>query len=210
MIDTFDPNTRRKEYVMWNFCNNHDNWRLQSMTGKKEMRMCLVVVTFWPGVPLHYAGDEQDFDTPGSALDGWSREELSASMAWRAVATQPNGNPADRDNFDMASESYRYTARLNGLREAYLGSFGSEECDEVKTPEPQIADVLVFERGCSQDTRLLVMANFHHNSRSAKQRSAALYSMFAGDVRPRIHDFSCCFLQCPLDVHSFLKDFLTF
>jgi len=21
---------------MWNFCNNHDNWRLQSMTGRLE------------------------------------------------------------------------------------------------------------------------------------------------------------------------------
>jgi hypothetical protein len=21
-------------YAMWNFCNNHDNWRLQSMTGR--------------------------------------------------------------------------------------------------------------------------------------------------------------------------------
>eukprot|EP00913_Durusdinium_trenchii_P031115 g29137.t1 len=34
MIDTFDPMTQRKEYAMWNFCNNHDNWRLQSMTGR--------------------------------------------------------------------------------------------------------------------------------------------------------------------------------
>ena len=132
MIDTLDPNTGRKEYVMWNFCNNHDNWRLQSMTGSREMRMCLVVVTFWPGVPLHYAGDEQDFDTPGSALDGWAREELSASMAWRAVPTQLTGNPADGDNFDMASESYKYISRLNGLREAYLGTFGSEACDEAR------------------------------------------------------------------------------
>jgi len=164
MIDTFDPMTQRKEYAMWNFCNNHDNWRLQSMTGREQMRMCLVVVTFWPGVPLHYAGDEQDFDTPGSALDGWSREELSPSMAWRAVPTQPGGNPADKDNFDMTSESYHYIARLNGLREAYFGGFGSEACDEVKTPDPQIPDVLVFERGCSADTRVLVMANFHQNS----------------------------------------------
>jgi len=34
----------------------------------------------------------------------------------------------------------------------------------VKTPDPQIPDVLVFERGCSADTRVLVMANFHQNS----------------------------------------------
>ena len=32
-----------------------------------------------PGIPLHYAGDEQDFDTPGSALDGWARE---AGKTW--------------------------------------------------------------------------------------------------------------------------------
>eukprot|EP00931_Biecheleriopsis_adriatica_P028266 TRINITY_DN1687_c0_g2_i5.p1 TRINITY_DN1687_c0_g2~~TRINITY_DN1687_c0_g2_i5.p1 ORF type:complete len:3114 (-),score=646.00 TRINITY_DN1687_c0_g2_i5:69-8834(-) len=160
MIDTFDPTTQRKEYAMWNFCNNHDNWRLQSMTGKAEMRMCLAVVTFWPGVPLHYAGDEQDFDTPGSALDGWSREELSASMAWRSVRTGPDGNPADRDNFDMTASSYRYIARLNRLRQAYFGDFGRAECDEVKTPSPQIPDVLVFERGCTAESRVVVLASF--------------------------------------------------
>eukprot|EP00418_Pyrodinium_bahamense_P015390 CAMPEP_0179115108 /NCGR_PEP_ID=MMETSP0796-20121207/53931_1 /TAXON_ID=73915 /ORGANISM="Pyrodinium bahamense, Strain pbaha01" /LENGTH=87 /DNA_ID=CAMNT_0020813351 /DNA_START=12 /DNA_END=271 /DNA_ORIENTATION=- len=87
MIDTFDPNTNREEYSMLNFCNNHDNWRMQSMTGIAEFRMCLVVITFWPGIPLHYAGDEQDLNTPGSALDGWAREELSPSLAWQAVPT---------------------------------------------------------------------------------------------------------------------------
>ena len=34
-----------------------------------------------PGIPLHYAGDEQDFDTPGSALDGWAREASYLSDA---------------------------------------------------------------------------------------------------------------------------------
>eukprot|EP00931_Biecheleriopsis_adriatica_P028267 TRINITY_DN1687_c0_g3_i1.p1 TRINITY_DN1687_c0_g3~~TRINITY_DN1687_c0_g3_i1.p1 ORF type:complete len:3167 (-),score=584.59 TRINITY_DN1687_c0_g3_i1:97-8973(-) len=160
MIDTFDPTTGRKEYAMWNFCNNHDNWRMQSMTGKAQMRMCLAVITFWPGIPLHYAGDEQDFDTPGSALDGWSREELSASMAWRAVRTQPNGNPADRDNFDMTAPSYRYISRLNTLRQMYFGDFGADECDRIDTPSPEIAGVLVFERGCNSSTRVVVVASF--------------------------------------------------
>jgi hypothetical protein len=27
-----------------------------SVSAREQMRMCLVVVTFWPGVPLHYAG----------------------------------------------------------------------------------------------------------------------------------------------------------
>ena len=50
---------------------------------------------------------------------------------------------------------------------------------QVKTPEPQIPDVLVFERGCSAETRLLVMASFHHNSHSErgfiKTRESSFY-----------------------------------
>ena len=48
-----------------------------------------LILPHGPGTRDIQAGDEQDFDTPGSALDGWSREELSPSMAWRAVPTQP-------------------------------------------------------------------------------------------------------------------------
>eukprot|EP00439_Symbiodinium_sp_Y106_P043440 s2875_g5.t1 len=160
MIDTFDPTTNRSEYAMMTFCNNHDNWRMQSMTGKAEMRMCLAVITFWPGIPLHYAGDEQDFDTPGSALDGWAREELSASLAWQAIPTRPDGNPADRDNFDMTSETYRYIARLNALRRWYFGDFGRAECDVVTAPNPQIPGIAVFERGCDSLKKVLVVASF--------------------------------------------------
>eukprot|EP00442_Polarella_glacialis_P024641 CAMPEP_0115122638 /NCGR_PEP_ID=MMETSP0227-20121206/46955_1 /TAXON_ID=89957 /ORGANISM="Polarella glacialis, Strain CCMP 1383" /LENGTH=3177 /DNA_ID=CAMNT_0002524635 /DNA_START=126 /DNA_END=9659 /DNA_ORIENTATION=+ len=160
MIDILDPDTGRNEYAMMTFCNNHDNWRMQSMTGVSEMKMCLAVITFFPGMPLHYAGDEQDLDTPGSALDGWSREELSASMAWRAVRTQKDGNPADRDNFDATASSYRYIARLNALRKLYFGSFGSEECDKVETPNEPTPDVLAFVRGCSATSKVMLMANF--------------------------------------------------
>eukprot|EP00438_Fugacium_kawagutii_P001222 Skav223418 [mRNA] locus=scaffold350:341424:346672:- [translate_table: standard] len=49
MIDTLDPTTGRKEYAMWTFCNNHDNWRLQSMVNSQALRMCLAVITFWSG-----------------------------------------------------------------------------------------------------------------------------------------------------------------
>eukprot|EP00930_Biecheleria_cincta_P101649 TRINITY_DN932_c0_g1_i1.p1 TRINITY_DN932_c0_g1~~TRINITY_DN932_c0_g1_i1.p1 ORF type:complete len:1862 (-),score=264.80 TRINITY_DN932_c0_g1_i1:730-6315(-) len=161
MIDTFDPSTQRSEYSMWIFCNNHDNWRLQTITGKAEMRMCLAVISFWPGVPLHYAGDEQDFDTPGSALDGWAREELSASLAWRAMKTSETGNPADKDNFDMTSSTYRYIARLNALRRLYFGDFGRDECDELQLPSQAITDVLIFIRGCTSSSKVAVFANFH-------------------------------------------------
>lgn len=170
IIDTLDPSTQRHEYAMWTFCNNHDNWRLQSMTGFPEFHMCLALITFWPGVPLHYAGDEQDFDSPGSALDGWAREELSPSLAWRAVRTQPNGNPADGDNFDMTSSTYLYIKRLNALRRAYFGEFGSEECDQIQTPTYKTPDVLVFIRGCSADKKVLLVANFH----TSEQRLASI------------------------------------
>eukprot|EP00930_Biecheleria_cincta_P048555 TRINITY_DN3383_c0_g1_i4.p1 TRINITY_DN3383_c0_g1~~TRINITY_DN3383_c0_g1_i4.p1 ORF type:complete len:3154 (-),score=464.15 TRINITY_DN3383_c0_g1_i4:294-9755(-) len=170
MIDTLDPTTGRKEYSMWNFCNNHDNWRMQSMTGPDQIRMCLAVITFWPGNPLHYAGDEQGLDTPGSALDGWSREELSASMAWRAIPTRPEGNPANKDNFDMTTPSYRYIARLNALRRIYFGSFGSEECDKVVIPSSVIPGVLVFERGCNASSKVTVLANFD----TAKEKSVTV------------------------------------
>ena len=169
IIDTYDPTTGRHEYAMWTFCNNHDNWRLQSMTGFPEFRMCLAVITFWPGVPLHYAGDEQDFDTPGSALDGWAREELSPSLAWRAVRTQPGGNPADKDSFDMTSATYQYIRRLNALRTAYLGGFGEEECDQIQTPSYATPDVLVFIRGCTSE-KVLMFANFH----TSEQRTASI------------------------------------
>jgi len=170
MIDTYDPTTNRHEYSMWTFCNNHDNWRLQSMTGKPHFVMCLAVITFWPGVPLHYAGDEQDFDTPGSALDGWAREELSTSLAWRAVRTQESGNPADGDNFDMTHPTYLYIGRLSALRRAYFGNFGAEECDEVQYPSYATPDVLVFLRGCNASSKVLVFANFH----TTQNRSASI------------------------------------
>ena len=179
MIDTFDPSSNRSEYAQWIFCNNHDNWRLQSLTGQDELKMCLVVITFWPGLPLHYAGDEQEIDTPGSALDGWAREELSPSLAWSAVKTSPDGNRAERDNFDMASSNYRYISRLNALRRAYFGSFGRAECDDVKTPVPELQDLLIFWRGCSAEGVVLVASNFH----TKESKTAAFYSPWSEGTR---------------------------
>ncbi|CAE7455433.1 ags1, partial [Symbiodinium sp. CCMP2456] len=172
MIDVYDPANAQNEYAMWNFCNNHDNWRLQSMTSTRHLHVCLVVITFWPGIPLHYAGDEQNFDSPGSALDGWAREELGASLAWQAVPTHQSGNVASRDNFDMTSGNYLFIARLNALRRAHFESFGSEECDKLMTPSPPIQDVLAFIRGCSEEQRVAVLANFH----GTETREALLWS----------------------------------
>ena len=40
-----------------------------------------LVELFWAGVWV-WISQLKDLDTPGTALDGWSREELAASMAW--------------------------------------------------------------------------------------------------------------------------------
>ncbi|CAJ1445279.1 unnamed protein product [Effrenium voratum] len=171
MLDTYDEASGQKQYAMWNFCNNHDNWRLQAMTSTRHLLLCLVVITFWPGIPLHYAGDEQNLGSPGSALDGWSREELGSSLAWQAVTVTPSGNPADGDNFDMTAPNYLFIARLNALRRSYFGDFGREECDKLVLPESPIPDVLAFSRGCTEEGRVLVVANFHGTAfRSARLR----------------------------------------
>ena len=73
---------------MWHFCNNHDQWRMAAMdqsNGEDLFKTCLGWLQFWPGIPLHYAGDEQGFATFGTALDGWAREELALSYAWRGM-----------------------------------------------------------------------------------------------------------------------------
>ena len=49
---------------------------------------------------------------------------------------------------------------MNALRRAYFGDFGQAECDEITAPNPQISGVLVFERGCSSDSKVLVIASF--------------------------------------------------
>eukprot|EP00933_Yihiella_yeosuensis_P064573 TRINITY_DN67_c2_g1_i1.p1 TRINITY_DN67_c2_g1~~TRINITY_DN67_c2_g1_i1.p1 ORF type:complete len:1571 (-),score=243.24 TRINITY_DN67_c2_g1_i1:172-4884(-) len=161
MLDTFDPDTMRSEYAMWNFCNNHDQWRLQVLKGSDQLRLCLAVISFFPGVPLHYAGDEQDFNTPGTALDGWAREELSVSLAWRAARTSSSGNPADRDSFDMTSSSYLYIQRLNAIRRAYFSTLDNEACDTLTVPKQHTLGALIFFRGCSADKQVAVVANFN-------------------------------------------------
>lgn len=65
-LDTYRNATGRHENSMWHFCNNHDQWRMQAIdeaSGGALLRVCLFWLSFWTGVPLHYAGDEQGFKT---------------------------------------------------------------------------------------------------------------------------------------------------
>lgn len=49
---------------------------------------------------------------------------------------------------------------MNALRRGYFGDFGLEDCDRITAPNPQIPGVLVFERGCSAQQRVAVIASF--------------------------------------------------
>lgn len=89
-LDTFNPLTGRDENTMWHFCNNHDQWRfsaIDDVNGLALFRVCLGWLSFWPGVPLHYAGDEQGFKTCGARC---ARRRSSPSTA---LSTAPFHDP---------------------------------------------------------------------------------------------------------------------
>ena len=132
---------------------------IDDVRGVELMKSCLGWLTFWTGVPLHYAGDEQAFKTYGTALDGWAREELSLSLAWRAIGTLPM-----RDAFDMAAPMYVYIQRLNRLRDAYLAPVIDCEAP-LRGHVPTGSEVFAWERGCDGGGgaaiwRTLIAVNF--------------------------------------------------
>ena len=172
--DTFNPLTGNAN-TMWHFCNNHDQWRMQAIDdvrGVELMKSCLGWLTFWTGVPLHYAGDEQAFKTYGTALDGWAREELSLSLAWRAIGTLPM-----RDAFDMAAPMYVYIQRLNRLRDAYLhpSSTARRRCEATSRPARKSS------RGSAAAT---AAAARRYGGRSSRSTSIASVPRSTSSCRP--------------------------
>ena len=164
-LDTLNPQTGRDENTMWHFCNNHDQWRMQVIiesNGLELFRSCLGWLTFWTGVPLHYAGDEQSFKTYGTALDGWAREELAVSSAWRAMGTVDA-----LDHFNMTAPMYMYIQQLNRLRHAYMSPVIG--CDDpLNSQVPNGSAVFAWERGCEDvaETRVLAAVNLDRHGLS--------------------------------------------
>ena len=180
-LDTFNPQTGRDEHTMWHFCNNHDQWRFSTIDDDKGLdlfRICLGWMTFWPGVPLHYAGDEQAFKTYGTALDGWAREPLSLSLAYRAMGTLP-----DRDHFDMTSATFLHVQRLNRIHRQYLRPCLLPSGDApLNMHQPRLqhaavyaqhgAQAFAWERGCPNDenanSRLLVVISLDRRAQASQ------------------------------------------
>lgn len=128
-FDFFNPAANWTwQYRHLNFFNNHDQWRMAAATkmdGLQKSILSSSIIAFWPGVPLFYYGDEQGFKTPGSALDGWAREDFMTSMAWQkpeccsTTATGGSCNPANSDNFDQTHPNYLAVQKIMNVRNLY-------------------------------------------------------------------------------------------
>ena len=83
--------------------------------------------------------------------------------------------------------------RLNALRSAYFDGFGREEllvwegfgkeamrCDRLETPRQPTSDVVSFVRGCTADSKVLVLANFHATWRAFQKACGSLQRHMSG------------------------------
>ncbi len=120
MFDFWNPARNEFRYNHFNFFDNHDQWRMSTVgDGFAKTDLASGIVAFWPGVPLFYYGDEQGFKTNGTALDGWAREDMMTSLAWKSLPTVNGHNPAETDNFDMTSAHYLWVQKLMNVRRQY-------------------------------------------------------------------------------------------
>lgn len=126
--DFYEPDASEVRYKMCNFYNNHDQWRMSTAThGLQKTDLGSAIIAFWPGVPLFYYGDEQGFCSYGTALDGWSREDMMTSLAWTNVSAVVSPNPAISNNFDMCNPHYQYVQKCMNIRKQYPALQNTQE-----------------------------------------------------------------------------------
>jgi hypothetical protein len=131
MFDFWNPARGEFRYSQFNFYNNHDQWRLSTAAdGIKKTDLGSALLAFWPGIPLFYYGDEQGFATRGTALDGWAREDMMTSLAWKGLPVNGASNPANADNFDMAHPRFQWVQKVMNVRRQYPALQNSDEVVE--------------------------------------------------------------------------------
>lgn len=129
--DFYNPWDKQHRYLQLNFYNNHDQWRVSvAPDGFRKTDLGSAVIAFWPGIPLFYYGDEQGFCSYGTALDGWSREDMMTSLAWNNVDSVTKPNPARIDNFNMTHPAYQYVQKVMNIRATYPALHGTDEVVE--------------------------------------------------------------------------------
>jgi alpha-1,3-glucan synthase len=131
MFDFWNPVRGEFRYSHLNFYNNHDQWRMSTAPdGFQKTALGSAIIAFWPGLPLFYYGDEQGFKTNGTALDGWAREDMMTSLAWKGLPTVNGKNPCETDNFDMAGPHFQWVQKLMNARRQYPALQNSDEVIE--------------------------------------------------------------------------------
>jgi glycosidase len=125
------PNFNENRYRHVHFFNNHDQWRMSSSEfGFQKSILSTAIIALWPGIPAHYYGDEQGFLTKGTALDGYSREDMMTSLAWKDKPTVDGKNPCEIDNFDMANQYFLWTRMLYNVRRIYPAFWQTDKVQE--------------------------------------------------------------------------------
>jgi hypothetical protein len=130
--------------------------------GLEKTALASAIIAFWPGIPLYYYGDEQGFQNPGTALDGWAREDFMTSLAWRQDSScDAEKDKVSGDHFDQTNPQFLWTSRIMAIRQAYQVL---SECDSVyeRWHQPSFMNgVFAFTRACGDDesTFVLVMWN---------------------------------------------------
>ena len=92
--DFYNPDRKSTNYVMLNFFDNHDQWRMSVQAPGDSFRksaLASAIIAFWPGLPLFYYGDEQELATIGPAINGPSREDFMTSKAVRSAEQAHRG-----------------------------------------------------------------------------------------------------------------------
>lgn len=113
--DLYDPIRKKNRYLMANFSESHDQRRLSSLDPEKSLHS-YVFMTFLPGIPVIYHGQEQLLDSFGSGLEGDAREPMMENPWWANRPSRTIPNKASKDNFDMTSGSFKAFSYLNHLR----------------------------------------------------------------------------------------------
>lgn len=158
MFDFYNPYSDDTRYLQCNFFNNHDQWRMASNTddGFQKQDLATFVILFFPGIPLFYYGDEQGLLTLGTALDGFSREDMMTSLAWDNLTVSGQPNKAIGDNFDMASAHFQWVKKLNQIRNAY-NVFSCDEIIERYTQTGNNNGIEMWSKSCTTtDTQWLL------------------------------------------------------
>ncbi|MCO6430322.1 MAG: hypothetical protein J5J00_05625 [Deltaproteobacteria bacterium] len=160
MLDLFDPKSKSYLRRMKLFFNSHDQRRLQAIeNGIERAKLAAILISFWPGVPVWYYGDEQELTSYGTALDGHAREDMMSSIAWDGHPAMQMPNKASLDNFNYTTPTYLFVQRLMEIRRALWPILASDKIEIVDAIKLREGMLLSFVREGEKGEKLLVILN---------------------------------------------------